>query len=113
MEKNSIHKNYKTFEEAKQIWNNNVKNLLSDFVVTYVEPEEVKDELIGIENPNEELKIDIKMPILATGKKVEEVSAGDMVLFDPRMYQTSSIPTIIDDCLFWLTPSRSVIAVLN
>jgi hypothetical protein len=113
MEKEFKHKNYKAFEEAEKVWSRDVQNLLSDFVVTYVEPKVAKDELIGIENAEEKLELDIKLRILAVGTKVTDVKAGDLVLFDPRMYQMSSIPTFLDDCLFWLTPSKGVIAILN
>jgi hypothetical protein len=112
MEKVFTHKNYKTFEEASKVWETKVKELFSDYLVFYDEPVEEKEQLIGIE-VEEKHEIDIKKKILAVGVKTEKLTSGDYVLLDPRMYMTQSQPTIIDDCLFWLTPSRAAIATLN
>lgn len=104
------HKNYKTFEEAQTIWNNDTSKLFSDYLVFYDVDVEKEDTIITIEDPSDN-RIDIVLKVLAKGEKCSMVEPNDKVLLNPSIYMSGSIPTMIDDCLFWISPERAVIKI--
>lgn len=107
------HKNYKTFEEAKAIWNSRVRHFDGDQVAFYVVTPDKEDELIGIEK-EEDMKLETSFEIVAvgTGKNSEHVKAGDRVIPKPQGMNVV-YPVFIDDCGFMVLPTSYIAVVLN
>lgn len=104
-------KNYKTWEEAKEVWEKNVKSLTSDWVIFYQEPEEEKDELLGVEELNTK-PLNASIKILAAGEKCEKARANDIVVLDMEGFMRQK-PIMIEDCLYVAVSDRVIIAYLN
>lgn len=111
MNRGEIFKNYKSFDEAKEVWNKNVKVLNSDYVISYDEPKKEKDELLGVENIDDK-EWTLFMPVLAVGEACSKTSVNDKIIINPSALM-NQIPIIIDDCVFIAFSEKSIVGYLN
>lgn len=106
-------KNYKTFEEAKEVWDSSVQKLRSDHVVFYIEPREEKEvKMIGIENADDEAEVSMTFKVLAVGEKVEDITPNQEVVIHPSS-ERLVFPIFLKDCLFTAMSSNMIVATLK
>ena len=106
-------KNFRTYEEALEIWKNNIEEFESDYVTFYIPtPEDKEDKLIGIEDVEDDADVDYRMKILAVGRKVERYKEGDTVLLHPNAMR-SWFPIFIEGCGYTVMGSSMIVGKIK
>ncbi len=107
MEQEKEFKNFRSWDEAAKIWNDNVLEADNDYAIFYVLLPEPKEQLIGVENVDDEFNIDHRMKILSVGDKVTKYKQGDNVLLRPESNRTW-FPIFIEDCSYVVMSSAMI-----
>jgi len=115
--KSNEYRNYKSKEEAIEVFKNNVEKLESDYLVFYILPDktEDKEELIDIIDVNDmktEAENSTSLEVIAKGEAATKYEIGDKLIGDPRM-AGNYITVMFDDCLYVLLSEKAFMIKLK